>query len=146
MNLETLPRVSLAALPTPVQELPRLSRALGRTLWIKRDDLTGLALGGNKTRKLELLCAEALGRKADTLITVRRAAIEPLPPDGRRGGQARAALHARAGRAIPSRPIPGICFWIRSSAPNWSGRATFRAIRRRSRLSQPNAPREGVPI
>jgi D-cysteine desulfhydrase family pyridoxal phosphate-dependent enzyme len=69
MNLETLPRVSLAALPTPVQELPRLSRALGRTLWIKRDDLTGLALGGNKTRKLELLCADALEHKADTLIT-----------------------------------------------------------------------------
>ena len=69
MNLETLPRVSLAALPTPVQPLPRLSRALGRTLWIKRDDLTGLALGGNKTRKLELLCADALGSKADTLIT-----------------------------------------------------------------------------
>jgi D-cysteine desulfhydrase family pyridoxal phosphate-dependent enzyme len=69
MNLETLPRVSLAALPTPVQELPRLSRALGRTLWIKRDDLTGLALGGNKTRKLELLCADALEHNADTLIT-----------------------------------------------------------------------------
>ncbi len=69
MNLETLPRVSLAALPTPVQELPRLSRAMGRTLWIKRDDLTGLAMGGNKTRKLELLCADALKHKADTLIT-----------------------------------------------------------------------------
>ena len=69
MNLENLPRVSLANLPTPVQELPRLSRALGRSIWIKRDDLTGLALGGNKTRKLELLCADALKRKADTLIT-----------------------------------------------------------------------------
>jgi D-cysteine desulfhydrase family pyridoxal phosphate-dependent enzyme len=69
MNLEALPRVSLANLPTPAQELPRLSRALGRTLWIKRDDLTGLALGGNKTRKLEFLCADALERKADSLIT-----------------------------------------------------------------------------
>lgn len=69
MNLENLPRVTLACLPTPVQELPRLSRALGRSIWIKRDDLTGLALGGNKTRKLELLCADALKHKADTLIT-----------------------------------------------------------------------------
>ena len=69
MNLENLPRVTLANLPTPVQELPRLSRTLGRSIWIKRDDLTGLALGGNKTRKLELLCADALKRKADTLIT-----------------------------------------------------------------------------
>jgi D-cysteine desulfhydrase family pyridoxal phosphate-dependent enzyme len=69
MNLENLPRVTLACLPTPVQELTRLSRTLGRSIWIKRDDLTGLALGGNKTRKLELLCADALKRKADTLIT-----------------------------------------------------------------------------
>jgi D-cysteine desulfhydrase family pyridoxal phosphate-dependent enzyme len=69
MKLETLPRVPLACLPTPVQELPRLSKLLNRRLWIKRDDLTGLALGGNKTRKLELLCADAMRQKADTLIT-----------------------------------------------------------------------------
>jgi D-cysteine desulfhydrase family pyridoxal phosphate-dependent enzyme len=69
MKIESLPRVSLACLPTPIQELPRLSRILDRILWIKRDDLTGLALGGNKTRKLELLCADALQRKADALIT-----------------------------------------------------------------------------
>jgi L-cysteate sulfo-lyase len=70
MNFDSLPRVPLASLPTPVQELPRLSRLLGRTLWIKRDDLTGLALGGNKTRKLEFLCADAIRRGADTLITI----------------------------------------------------------------------------
>jgi D-cysteine desulfhydrase family pyridoxal phosphate-dependent enzyme len=69
MTFESLPRVSLACLPTPVQEMPRLSRLLGRRLWVKRDDLTGLALGGNKTRKLEFLCADALRRGADTLIT-----------------------------------------------------------------------------
>jgi D-cysteine desulfhydrase len=69
MMLDSLPRVSLACLPTPVQELPRLSDLLGRKLFIKRDDLTGLALGGNKTRKLEFLCADALRRSADTLIT-----------------------------------------------------------------------------
>lgn len=70
MTFDSLPRVPLACLPTPVHELPRLSRLLGRTLWIKRDDLTGLALGGNKARKLEFLCADALRRGADTLITV----------------------------------------------------------------------------
>jgi D-cysteine desulfhydrase family pyridoxal phosphate-dependent enzyme len=69
MRVETLPRVGLANLPTPVQELPRLSARLGRRIWIKRDDLTGLALGGNKTRKLEFLCADALNSGADTLIT-----------------------------------------------------------------------------
>jgi D-cysteine desulfhydrase family pyridoxal phosphate-dependent enzyme len=69
MTLDTLPRVPLACLPTPVQELPRLSALLGRRLLIKRDDLTGLALGGNKARKLEFLCADALRQGADTLIT-----------------------------------------------------------------------------
>jgi D-cysteine desulfhydrase family pyridoxal phosphate-dependent enzyme len=69
MNIDSLARVRLASLPTPVEEMPRLSKHLGRKLWIKRDDLTGLALGGNKTRKLEFLCAEALRLGADMLIT-----------------------------------------------------------------------------
>jgi D-cysteine desulfhydrase len=69
MNLDSLPRISLAALPTPVQELPRLSSMLGRRLLIKRDDLTGLAFGGNKTRKLEFLLGDAIQQNADTLIT-----------------------------------------------------------------------------
>lgn len=65
-----LARVPLAHLPTPVARLPRLSRALGEVeLWIKRDDQTGLALGGNKARKLELLVAEAEARGARTLVT-----------------------------------------------------------------------------
>ncbi len=65
-----MPRVPLAHLPTPLQPLERLSRALGGPrLWLKRDDLTGLALGGNKTRKLEYLLGDALQRGADTVIT-----------------------------------------------------------------------------
>ncbi|HYK91746.1 MAG TPA: D-cysteine desulfhydrase family protein [Acidobacteriota bacterium] len=68
---DTLPRIPLATLPTPVEFLPRLSRALsGPRLFIKRDDLTGLAGGGNKTRKLEFLTADALAKKADTLVTL----------------------------------------------------------------------------
>lgn len=56
--------------PTPLVEMKRLSRRLGGPhLWIKRDDLTGLALGGNKTRKLEFLMAEALARGCDAVIT-----------------------------------------------------------------------------
>jgi L-cysteate sulfo-lyase len=66
-----LPRVPLANLPTPIDSLPRLSHALqGPRIFIKRDDLTGLACGGNKTRKLELFVAEAQARGADTLITL----------------------------------------------------------------------------
>src|SRR5215470_17501163 len=54
MHIEKLPRFALAQLPTPIEKLARLSRELGGPeLHIKRDDLTGLALGGNKTRKLE---------------------------------------------------------------------------------------------
>jgi len=66
-----LPRISLAHLPTPVEEMPRLCEALGGGphLLVKRDDQTGLATGGNKARKLEFLIAEALAQGADTLIT-----------------------------------------------------------------------------
>ncbi len=68
--LHTLPRLQFAHLPTAVEPMPRLSAALGGpTLWVKRDDQTGLALGGNKTRKLEFLLAEAQAHGAKTLIT-----------------------------------------------------------------------------
>lgn len=63
------PRLPLVLLPTPVHPLPRLSRELGIDLWIKRDDLTGLALGGNKGRKLEYLMADALLKGCDTIVT-----------------------------------------------------------------------------
>ncbi|MBN1180484.1 MAG: D-cysteine desulfhydrase family protein [Anaerolineae bacterium] len=66
----TLKRVSIAHLPTPLEPLARLSQRLGGPeLWVKRDDQTGLATGGNKTRKLEFLLADALANGADTLLT-----------------------------------------------------------------------------
>ena len=65
-----IPRLHFAHLPTPIEPLPRLSEALGGpSLLIKRDDLTGLAFGGNKTRKLEFLVAEARDQGAHTLIS-----------------------------------------------------------------------------
>jgi D-cysteine desulfhydrase len=64
-------RYPLAHLPTPLEPLERLTRHLGGPeLWIKRDDLTGLAGGGNKTRKLEFLLADALAQGCDHLITM----------------------------------------------------------------------------
>src|SRR5436309_1555300 len=70
MHIDKLPRFPLAQLPTPVEKLERLSRELaGPDLLIKRDDQTGLALGGNKTRKLEFLVGQALEQGADTLVT-----------------------------------------------------------------------------
>lgn len=68
--MKQLPRVPLGFLPTPVQTLPHLSAALGGPqISVKRDDQTGLAFGGNKTRKLEYLAAVALAAGTDRLIT-----------------------------------------------------------------------------
>ncbi|MDG2088359.1 MAG: D-cysteine desulfhydrase [Arenicellaceae bacterium] len=70
MHLSRFPRLHFAHLPTPLEPMPALSKVLGGpNLWIKRDDCTGLAGGGNKTRKLEFLLADALDKNADTIIT-----------------------------------------------------------------------------
>ena len=69
MDIHSLPRISLATLPTPLDELPRLSQELGARVLMKRDDLTGFALGGNKARKLEFLIADALAQNADVVVT-----------------------------------------------------------------------------
>ncbi len=69
MKIDSLPRYRLATLPTPLDEAPRLSQQLGIRVLIKRDDLTGFALGGNKVRKLEFLLADAIDKGADTLVT-----------------------------------------------------------------------------
>src|SRR2546423_6610411 len=86
-------RVPLAHLPTPLEPMDRLGEYLGMepgALWVKRDDATGLAGGGNKARKLEDLCADALDQGCDTLVTGGRrqsnhvrmtaAAANPLRP------------------------------------------------------------------
>jgi D-cysteine desulfhydrase family pyridoxal phosphate-dependent enzyme len=70
IGLQNIPRVSLAFLPTPILEAPRLSAEIGGPkIWIKRDDLTGFGFGGNKIRGLEFLLADALAQQADTLVT-----------------------------------------------------------------------------
>lgn len=70
MHLARFPRLNFAHLPTPLEPLNNLTQLLGGpNLWIKRDDCTGLAGGGNKTRKLEFLMADAVACGADTIIT-----------------------------------------------------------------------------
>jgi L-cysteate sulfo-lyase len=70
MLLSRFPRVSLAHLPTPLELMPRLSEHLGGPkIYVKRDDCTGLGTGGNKTRKLEFLMADAVANDADVIIT-----------------------------------------------------------------------------
>lgn len=70
MNFARFPRLRLAHLPTPLEYMPRLTALLGGPdIWIKRDDCTGLSTGGNKTRKLEFLMAEAVAMGADIVLT-----------------------------------------------------------------------------
>ena len=70
MHLAKFPRLRFAHLPTPLEPMENLSRLLdGPNIWVKRDDCTGLAGGGNKTRKLEFLMADAEQLGADTIIT-----------------------------------------------------------------------------
>ena len=70
MEIEEVPRIKLASLPTPLSDAPGLSAALGGPkILIKRDDLTGLAMGGNKARKLEFILADAKAKGSDILIT-----------------------------------------------------------------------------
>ncbi|WP_338574631.1 D-cysteine desulfhydrase [Erwinia billingiae] len=67
--LPSFPKLELLGAPTPLEHLPRLSDYLGRDIFIKRDDFTPVALGGNKLRKLEFLAADALRQGADVLLT-----------------------------------------------------------------------------
>ena len=68
-RIRAVPRVHLAHLPTPLEHCPRLACALGGPdLYIKRDDLTGLAFGGNKTRQLEFLLADMVEKEADVIV------------------------------------------------------------------------------
>lgn len=69
-TFESIPRVDITHSPTPIESLARLTEELGHKVFIKRDDCTGLAGGGNKTRKLEYLIADAQLMGADTLVTV----------------------------------------------------------------------------
>ena len=70
MHLARFPRVKLCHAPTPLEFMPRLTEHLGGPqLWIKRDDCTGLATGGNKNRKLEFLLGEALAEGATHIVT-----------------------------------------------------------------------------
>lgn len=100
------PRVPLAMLPTPLEPLGRLGRALDMRLWMKRDDYTGLGGGGNKVRKLEFLMPEAIRQNADVIITT--------------GGHQ--SNHARIVAAAARRYGMDALLVLRGAAPNtWQG-------------------------
>ena len=68
-NWNTLPKIKLGVYPTPFYRLENISRIYNKDIWIKRDDLCGVALGGNKVRKLEYLLADAQKQGCDTVFT-----------------------------------------------------------------------------
>ena len=91
MHLARFPRVRLFPTPTPLEKLANLSRHLGGPdIWIKRDDCTVVATGGNKVRKLEWLVGEAQAQGADPSGDPGRGAVQPRAPD-RRGGDSASA-------------------------------------------------------
>lgn len=107
-RLERLPRFPLALLPTPLQPLHNLSRHLnGPEVWLKRDDLSGLEGGGNKTRKLEFLVGAALDAGCDMLVTV--GAIQSNHT------RQTAAAAAKAGLKCALLH----CAWTRDAGPNY---------------------------
>lgn len=67
--MASIPKVTLIQAPTPLHRLERLSADLGLDLWIKRDDLTGFAMGGNKGRKLEMMLADAIDKGVEVIVT-----------------------------------------------------------------------------
>lgn len=67
--MQDFPRIPLAVLSTPIQKLENISRLLNTNVYIKRDDLTGIGLGGNKVRKLEFLLADAKRKGAEVVFT-----------------------------------------------------------------------------
>jgi L-cysteate sulfo-lyase len=97
IQLGSFPRYALCDLPTPLERAHRLEQVLGSDsprIWIKRDDLTGLAFGGNKARKLEYLLGDAIARGADHLITEGALQVESCAFDGCGGSQGRDRLYA----------------------------------------------------
>jgi L-cysteate sulfo-lyase len=69
LQIQQLERIGIGTFPTPLEPLPRLSEKLGPKLLVKREDMTGLAMGGNKVRKLDYLLVEAVKKKANVLVT-----------------------------------------------------------------------------
>ena len=121
MKLEAMPRYPLLCGPTPLQRMENLEKTLGcGPLYIKRDDLTPLGLGGNKTRKLEFLLGDALAKGADTLVTVGGVQTN----HGRLTAAAAATLPNSTRVAPPSTGL-GICC---RTAPSTGNRPSTRRI------------------
>jgi len=105
MNLHDFPKTSLGFFPTPIVELVRLSQLLGGpAIFMKRDDLTGLAMGGNKTRKLEYLFGDALFQGCDAIITAGAAQSNHCRQTAAAAAKLGLECHLILGGEVPDRP------------------------------------------
>ena len=123
MELSRFPRRSLAFLPTPLHEMPRLSAALGGPrIFMKRDDLTGLATGGNKARKLEFLVGDALAQGCDSLVTGGAAQSNHCRQTAAAAAACGLACHLVLGGEPPARPDGNLLLdQLLGAAVHWSG-------------------------
>jgi len=123
MDNRTLPRYPLGVFPTPLIELWRLSARLGGPrLFMKRDDLTGLALGGNKTRKLEFLVGAALAQGCDTLITGGAAQSNHCRQTAAAAAMSGMACHLVLGGHAPAVPTGNLLLdQLFGATIHWSG-------------------------
>ena len=127
VRLAELPRVRLAVLPTPLTRAPRLAAVLGAgELYVKRDDLTGLAFAGNKARPLEFLLADALAEGADTLVTGgapgSNFCAAAAAAAARAGLRCELVIAGQAGSAVPMGPTPALALarsW--GAVVRWTG-------------------------
>ncbi len=105
VDLDRFPRFTLCHQPTPIEPMTRLGEQLGGpNLYIKRDDCTGLATGGNKTRKLEFLVGEAIKQNADVLVTQGAVQSNHVRQTAAAACRAGMKCHALLERRVPGRP------------------------------------------
>ncbi len=102
--LAGLPRLSLGTFPTPLVRLERLGERLGIDLWMKRDECSGVALGGNKTRKLEFVLADARSRGFSTIVTTGPLTSNHTMMTAAAARRAGFAVHCTVGGTAPARP------------------------------------------
>lgn len=122
-KIDQLPRINLTFLPIPLVEMKNLSRILGGPrIFIKRDDLTGLALGGNRSRKLEFLLGEALSQNCDVVVTGGAMQSNTCRQTAAAAAAANIECHLALGGAPPEFPTGNLLFdYLCGAIIHWCG-------------------------
>lgn len=150
------PRIHLTPLPTPLEFAPQLTKMLGGPkIYVKRDDLTAIAFGGNKTRKLEFLMADAVKQNADTVITlggVQSNWVRQCVAAARKLGMDSVAVlegempQVYQGNVLLDRIFGAQLFMILISRRNWKIRRSKEYVQSRARLQKVIAREESILI